>query len=100
MANVIKVYPLINYSCGYEEFRLMNVSEEIYNKSIECGGSDELKQIIRERLENLFAGGLNEYFDEDVTGEVEECINELAKGHDSAIKGEQFWWCNIERTYI
>lgn len=100
MAKVIQIYPLMNYSSGYEEYRLMSVSSKIYEKSVDEGGSKQMKELLEERLDDLFNNDIESYFDVDVTEELENCINELAKGNDANIQGERFWWGDVEDVVI
>lgn len=88
----------MNYSAG--DYRLMNVSSEIYDESVEQGGSEQMKELLEERLDDLFNNDIESYFEEDVTEELENCISELAKGNDASIKGERFWWGDIEDVVI
>ena len=92
---VIQIYPLMNYSSGYENYRLMNVSMEIVD-----GGGEKLKELLKKRLDDLFNNDINAYFDVDVTQEFENCIEELAKRNDANIQGERFWWGDIEDVVI
>lgn len=81
-----------------DEYRLMNIGYADLKASKEVGGSEELKALIRERIEELFNGDILEYFDSvDVTDEdVDYCIKELAIGHASNIAGEDFYWGDAE----
>lgn len=98
----IGIHPLMNCSIGHEEleFRLLNIGDVMFNHSVNIGGSDELKKIIRERLDFLFNHDICAYFGHDATEEVENCINELAKGNDACVCGERFWWDLEEVVFI
>jgi len=105
MAKKIKMVTLFNSALDErDEYRMVNVTTEVLNKSKEEGGSEAMKELVRNRLDELFNGDIEEYFGEDhVTGEpnvtqedVEDCINRLAKGDSAYIFGEDFWWSDEE----
>jgi len=85
-----------------DEYRLMNIGYADLKASKEVGGSEELKALIRERIEDLFNGDILDYFKDcrmEVTeGDIDYCIDELAKGHASNIAGEDFYWGDMEEV--
>ena len=85
-----------------EEYRLMNIGSADLNASKQAGGSKELKELLRERITDLFNGDILEYFSDsrqEVTeDDVDYCINELAIGHASNIAGEDFYWGETEEV--
>lgn len=96
----IQVYPLRNTSIGYEDYDLVRINRQLLDESREQGGSEKMKDLLRERLSDLFNNEIQEYFDEDVTQDFEDCIDTLAKGDAACIKDEQFWWGDVEDVVI
>ena len=97
----IMIVTLFNSSLNdKDEYRLMNVNKVVLDESIAANGSKEMKELLRQRIEELFNGDILEYFSDsnmEVTeGDVDYCIDELAKGHASNIAGEDFYWGDEE----
>jgi len=105
----IFIVPLYNCSSDEEdEYRLLNVTKDLLDKSMSEGGSEEMKALLSKRLDELFNEDIVEYFGTDpVTGEdnvtqedVDACIDALAKGDSSCIMGEDFYWGDVEDLII
>lgn len=109
MAKKIKMVMLFNSALDErEEYRVLNVSEQLLKQSKAEGGSGDMKKLLRKAIKGLFNGDIIEYFGTDhVTGknsvtrkDVDYCIDELAKGHASNIEGEDFYWGDPEDVII
>jgi ADP-ribosylglycohydrolase len=89
---------LMNHSGdNSEEYRLMNVSIDILNN----GKDEDVKELIRERIDDFFNNDIESYFDKDnLSEEVEKCINDLASGKEGSIQGEYFWWGYTEGLVV
>lgn len=85
-----------------EEYRLMNIGSADLNASKQAGGSEELKELLRERITDFFNDDILEYFNESevlvTEDDVENCICELAQGNASNIAGEDFYWGETEEV--
>ena len=97
----MEIVTLFNSTLGdKEEYRVMVIGSADLNASKQVGGSEELKELLRERINDLFNGDILGYFDdsrESVTkDDVDYCINELAIGHESNIADEDFYWGETE----
>lgn len=98
------------YNCSSDEndeYRLLNVTADVLNKSKSEGGSEEMKALLRKRLDELFNEDIVEYFGTDPLGEdyvtqedVDACIDALAKGNTSCIMGEDFYWGDVEDLIV
>ena len=106
-----RIFIVTLYNCSSDEndeYRLLNVTADLLNKSKSEGGSEEMKALLRKRLDELFNEDIVEYFGTDpVTGEdnvtqedVDACVAELAKGDTSCIMGEDFYWGDVEDLIV
>jgi len=103
MAKKIKMVTLFNSALDErDEYRMVNVNEELLTRSKAEGGSDAMKKLVRKAIKDLFNGDILDYFDgQDVTRQdVDYCIDELAKGHASNIAGEDFYWGDAEEMVM
>lgn len=75
-----------------EEYKVMTVKKELLDDSIAENGGEDMKELLSERIDDFFNNDIKDYFDNLTDDEIENCINELAIGHASNIKGEDFWW--------
>ena len=97
----IFIYPLVNRSGDNgEDYELCHYESSIIDDSKECGGSEEMKELLRERIDDLFNNDIEDYIDGVTDEDVEKCINDLAMGKDSNIKGEFFWWGDIKSVIV
>ena len=85
-----------------EEYRVMIIGSADLNASKQVGGSEELKELLREKINDLFNGDILGYFKDSrelvTEDDVDYCINELAIGHASNIAGEDFYWGETEEV--
>lgn len=79
-----------------EQYRVMAISQGLLTESKQMKGSDEMKELLRKQITELFNGDVLDYFKNNrvpvTDDDVNNCINELAIGHASNIAGEDFWW--------
>lgn len=99
----MEIVTLFNSTLGdKEEYRVMNISSVDLNASKLAGGSEELKELLREKISNLFNGDILGNFNDSrelvTEDDVDYCINELAIGHASNIAGEDFYWGETEEV--
>lgn len=99
----MEIVTLFNSALGdKEEYRVMVIGSADLNVSKQVGGSEELKKLLREKINDLFNGDILGCFEdsrESVTeDDVDYCINELAIGHESNIAGEDFYWGETEEV--
>ena len=105
-----RIFIVTLYNCSSDEkdeYRLLNVTADLLKKSKSEGGSEEMKALLRKRLDELFNEDIVEYFGTDPLGEdyvtqedVDACVAELAKGNSSCIMGEDFYWGDEEDLIV
>ncbi len=73
-----------------DEYDVITIESKIVNQSIIGKGTEELKKLLKDTI----MGFINDedFFREATDEDIDYCISELAKGHASNIKGEDFWW--------
>lgn len=95
MAKEIEFYALINQGMYEKEtYTIANVSKALVDASQAAGGTQEMKDFIHKRIEELFNDSIADHFDgcEVTEKDVDDCINRLSVGEAACIANEDFWW--------
>lgn len=99
----IKFVTLLNQSMDErEQNKVLSIGLADLDGSKMMGGSKELKDLIRQGIDDLFAGDLLDYLEEmEVSVEdYDHCIDELSIGNASNVAGESFWWSDAEELIV
>lgn len=77
-------------------YNVMYITKEVLDDSISKGGSAELKEMLREQLDDHFHNEWDFYIDGITENDINKIIDSLAVGKKCKIQKDEFWWSKNE----